>query len=161
MKTTTPIFPRAKPQSREDLIARVRGKLCAFAPLRGILVALLALTFTALAGEITTPKIGSPERKAIMDALRTPVEKKLKKKVIFRVGTLRVADGWAFLQGNALRPDGTELGDEDLWGELTAVLRKQDGKWTVAHWGLATDTGVMDEAKKKFPAMPKGLMPGI
>jgi hypothetical protein len=113
------------------------------------------------AAGITTPKIGSPERKGIMDALRGPVQARLKKNVIFRVGTLRVGEGWAFLQGNALRPDGTELGDEDLWGELTALLRKRDGKWTVAHWGLATDTSVMDEAVEKFPDLPNGLIPGF
>jgi hypothetical protein len=112
----------------------------------------------AVAG-MKTPKIGSPERKAIMEALRGPVQAKLKKDVIFRVGVLRVADGWAFLQGNALRSDGTELGDEDLWGEFSALLRERNGKWSVAHWGLATDVGVVDEARKKFPEAPKGLIP--
>lgn len=128
------------------------------APLR--FTACLILAGPALATPpYYTPKPGSDERKAIMDALRVPVKKQLKKDVIFKVGSLRVKDGWALIQGNATRPDGTELGDEDLWGEFAALLRKKGDKWTVLHWGLATDTGVLDFARAHFPDAPKEIFP--
>ena len=56
-----------------------------------------------------TPKAGSPERKAIMDALRVPVEKDLKQKVIFKVDSLRVQNGWAFLGGMPLQKSGKHI----------------------------------------------------
>lgn len=56
-----------------------------------------------------TPKAGSPERKAIMDALRVPVEKDLKQKVIFTVNSLRVQNGWAFLGGMPLQKNGKHI----------------------------------------------------
>jgi hypothetical protein len=113
----------------------------------------------AAAPPYSTPKPGSADRKAIMDALRVPVQKELKKDIVFKVGSLRVKDGWAVLQGNAVRPDGTALGEKDLWGEMAALLRKKDGKWTVLHWGISTDTGVLDYAKVHFPDAPNEIFP--
>jgi len=124
------------------------------------------LCFTLLlqavwAEPVHTPKPGSKERKAIMDALRGPVSKTVKRQVIFKVGQFKVRDGWAFLSGNALKGDGSGLGEEHLWGEFSALLRRQTGKkgktWKVLHWGLATDTGVMDECKKKYPQAPRSI----
>ena len=108
----------------------------------------------------TTPKSGSAERKAIMDALRKPVQKETKFPVIFRVGHLKVQNGWAFFSGNALHADGKAIGDDFLWGEMAALLRKQGKNWTVLHWGFATDTGVMDESKTKWKQAPRAIFPG-
>ena len=130
---------------------------------------LCALTFAApmnAAAKIapksapTTPKPGSAERKAIMDALRKPVQKATKFPVIFRVGHLKVLNGWAFFSGNALRADGKAIGDDFLWGETSALLRKQGKSWTVLHWGFATDTGIVDESKAKWKQAPRAIFPG-
>jgi hypothetical protein len=43
---------------------------------------------------VTEPKIGSPERKAIMDAMRGPVSKYAKTEIIF-TGTAEVYEDWA------------------------------------------------------------------
>ena len=59
--------------------------------------------------ELHTPERGSEERKAIMDALRPPVEKKLRQQVIFKVDHLKVQNGWAFLIGKPQRLDGTAV----------------------------------------------------
>ena len=48
-----------------------------------------------------TPEKGSVERKAITDALRVPVEKKLKQSVVFNIDHLKVQNGWAFMFGAA------------------------------------------------------------
>ena len=110
-------------------------------------------------GKTYTPKAGSKERKAIMEALRKPVTKRVRKPVIFRVGSLKVRDGWAFLQGQAQHTNGSALGDEHLWGEVSALLRKKGSTWTVLHWGFATDTGTMDRARQKYPSAPKTIFP--
>ena len=115
--------------------------------------------FAPPAGKTYTPKVGSAERKALLDALRRPVEKRVKKPVIFRVGSLKVRDGWAFFQGNALNKDGSALSDKHLWGETSALLRRKDRAWQVLVWGFATDISIMDEAKRKYPNAPKSIYP--
>lgn len=107
----------------------------------------------------TTPKSGSAERKAIMDALRKSVQKETTFPVIFRVGHLKTQNGWAFFSGSALHADGKPIETEFLWGEAAALLRKKGKKWTVLHWGFATDTGVMDESKQKWKQAPRAIFP--
>jgi len=53
-----------------------------------------------------SPPAGSPERKAIMDALRIPVEKELKQNVVFVTQSLKVESGWAFLSGKPQQKNG-------------------------------------------------------
>jgi hypothetical protein len=123
-------------------------------------LALFIICFsTADAFQTRTPKPGTPERKAIMDALRQPVMKVVKQKVIFNVGHLKVEDGWAFMMGNAVKEDGSSLGDEFLWGEVSALLRLKSGKWEVLQWSFATDTSGMEEAMSKYPAAPRSIFP--
>src|SRR5262245_32169727 len=62
----------------------------------------ILLIFCCVAGGLAqnqpyTPEKGSPERKAIVDALRVPVERKLRQEVIFKIDHLKVMNGWAFL----------------------------------------------------------------
>jgi hypothetical protein len=59
----------------------------------------------AQAGPTYTPKPGSAERKAIVDALRKPVSKKVKTRVIFELGYFQVRDGWAMVSGSALKSE--------------------------------------------------------
>lgn len=107
----------------------------------------------------TTPKPGGAERKAIMDALRIPVQKTTKFPVIFRVGSLKTQSGWAFMQGNALHKDSKPIDEKFLWGEMAALLHKNGKKWKVLHWGFATDVSIVDEAKKKYPQAPRAIFP--
>jgi len=99
--------------------------------------ALLFVTNTLSQSAAYTPKQGSPERTAIMDALRKPVEEKLKQKVIFNVSHLKVQDGWAFLYGTPQQPGGkpidysiTPFKEEYKEGgfdnNFSALLRKKD-----------------------------------
>src|SRR5260370_32645576 len=59
--------------------------------------------------DLHTPERGSDEPKAIMDALRMPVEKKLRQQVIFKIDHLKSQNGWAFLLGKPQRLDGTRV----------------------------------------------------
>jgi len=110
--------------------------------------------------ELHTPERGSEERKAIMDALRPPVEKKLRQQVIFKVDHLKVQNGWAFLIGKPQRPDGTTI---DYSGTIyrdavsagafddgiVALLHDVGGKWKMVQYVIgATDVPYVDWDKK-------------
>ncbi|HEX8686792.1 MAG TPA: hypothetical protein VF736_21215 [Pyrinomonadaceae bacterium] len=98
-----------------------------------------------------TPAPGSAERKAITDALRAPVERELRQKVVFKVDGLKVQGGWAFLRGVPQTPDGGRLDykatsyrqqvEEGVFDDgVVALLRKQAGRWRVVKYVIgATD----------------------
>ena len=106
------------------------------------LLALLLLIVPAAAQSVHTPEKGSAERKEILDALRVPVERKLKQPVIFNVDNLNVTGNWAFVGGSPQRPSG---GQPDYHGtvyesaidsgafdnNIFALLKKTAGKWRV------------------------------
>jgi hypothetical protein len=111
---------------------------------------LFAAVGTAAQGAYT-PAPGSAERKAVADALRAPVEKELKQKVVFKFDHLKVSGAWAFMRGVPQRPDGGKVdygstpyrqriedGVFDDW--VCALLRKKAGKWQVVKYVIgATD----------------------
>ena len=100
---------------------------------------------------IYTPKPGSPERKQILDALRAPVEKALKKSVEFKVDHMKVKSDWAFMRGVPRQPGGKKMNykgteyqsyiDEGLFDDwICALLKKEGGKWKVVRYVIgATD----------------------
>jgi hypothetical protein len=122
-------------------------------------------------GEVTTgpytPERGSAERKAIVDALRVPIEKQLKRPVIFKIEHLKVQQGWAFMRAVPQQPDGSRF---DYTGTvyqaaqeagafddgIVALLRNVNGKWKVVQFVIgATDVPYVDW-DKKYRA-PKGI----
>ena len=108
--------------------------------------------------ETREPKAGTPERKAIMDAMREPVSERIGKPVIF-TGNVRATGSWARFQGNAATTDGKKPTKTDaaelLELDFFALLKRDaDGAWKIQHWGFAGDIGVRDEAREKFPAAP-------
>jgi len=90
-------------------------------------------------GKATTPAQGSPERKAVLDAVRV----RLQLKSQFKVYHLKLNGNWAYFHGGEVVDAGEgELQETDL--DVKALLeRKQiDGKplWVVAElWTLPTD----------------------
>ena len=122
--------------------------------LRLLLPLLLLVSAAGVAraqGGTTSPAPGSPERRAIADALRAPVERELKQKVVFKIDRLKVKDGWAFLRGVPQRPDGgrvdygstpySEAIEQGAFDDaIVALLRKKAGKWQVVKYVIgATD----------------------
>ena len=118
------------------------------------LVSFCLLASAAPAQSPYTPRAGSAERAAIMDAIRPLCERDLKQKVIFKVQHLRVARGFALARVVPLRPNGgdinysrTKYRDEleagAFDGEGEALLRNDDGEWTLLEWRFgASDTEV-------------------
>jgi len=98
-------------------------------------------------GSVYTPKAGSAERKALMDALRIPVEKDLKQSVVFNVKTLHAQNGWAFLYGIPVRPGGKPIDyrrtpyqqaiDAGAFGsDVAALFHRVNGRWRVVRYVL-------------------------
>ena len=102
----------------------------------------------------------SPERKAVLDALRPKVEAKLGPNVEFVVALLRVEKGWAFVIADPQRKGGKPIDGWKVFGEdfdnmdrlrVDAVLQKRNGRWVVADYAIgATDVWYCDVG-------PKGL----
>lgn len=125
--------------------------------MRGILT-FLCVIIAAFSWCQSTPKRGSAERTAILNALRTPVQKELGLKVQFKVDWLKLQGSWAFLRGVPQRADGgkidyrktkykeqIEAGVFDNW--ICALLRKRNGKWAVVTYVI----GATDVAYEPWP----------
>jgi hypothetical protein len=103
---------------------------------------LIASSIVAFAQSAHTPGKGSPERKAILDALRVPVEKELKQKIVFVTDNFKVQGTWAFVSGTPQMPDGSrpdyrktiywEAVKSDAFdNNVFALLRRTAGTWRV------------------------------
>lgn len=118
-------------------------------------------------GGVYTPAAGSPERKAIMNALRVPVQRDLHMPVIFVVSSpahdLRVKQGWAFVVAQFRHSNGDPMGpaffDHDgMDDSASALLHRVGGQWrVVAHNTGATDV-VWENWGRTYHA-PSGLVP--
>ncbi len=107
-----------------------------------------------------TPGRGTPERQAITDALRLPVEKQLKTKAIFKIDHLKVQNGWAFMKGTPQQPNGNSIDyhgtpyqtaiDAGAFDDgIVALLRKRGRKWQVVKYVIgATDVPYVEWDKK-------------
>ena len=128
------------------------------------LVILLAAG-AAFAQEARTPASGSAERRAIADALRAPVEKELRQKVIFKIDHLKASGDWAFLRGVPRRPGGGKVdygatpyrqriedGVFDDW--ICALLRKRAGKWQVVKYVIGATDVVYEGWDGEYDAPP-------
>lgn len=134
-----------------------------------ISLGLLLFTAVALCQKAYTPKVGSPERKAIMDALRVPIQKTLKKKVVFKANHFKVLNGWAFVYGEPLQQNGKPMDykgtqyqeaiDLDMFdSNFCGLLKKQGKKWIVKDWRLGmTDVG-WEPWSKQYGA-PRSIFP--
>jgi hypothetical protein len=109
----------------------------------------------AAQSSVYTPKASSPERKAIINALRVSVEKDLKMPVIFVVKHpeifFRVQQGWAFVGAEFRHPNGDAMGagyfkadpdGSDTSNMVIALLHRVHGRWQV----VDHDTGAIDAA---------------
>jgi hypothetical protein len=110
-----------------------------------------------------TPERGGVERQAIMDALRVPVEKKLKKKAIFKVDHLKAQNGWAFMRGVPQMSDGSPMDysdtvykdaiDEGVFDDwICALFRKQGDKWKVVVYVIGATDVVYEGWDRKYKA---------
>lgn len=131
---------------------------------------LILITAAALAAQgAYTPERGSPERKAILDTLRVPIERALKQKVVFVAETFKVQGSWAFVSGtpqnsSGERPDysRTEYADAVDSGAFDnnffALLKKTAGKWKVSTYAIGCTDVCYADWWSRFRA-PKAIFP--
>ncbi|HEU4451739.1 MAG TPA: hypothetical protein VFR81_01730 [Longimicrobium sp.] len=138
--------------------------------LRAATLWLLLLTAVpAAAQRATVPPRGSPERGAIMDALREAVRPSLRKPVIIEVSHLRVQGNHAFLIGIPRKPDGSafdysgtayqEARDEGMFDDwIYALCIRAAGRWRCPDFGIgATDVGWLELIGKR--GAPESIFP--
>lgn len=117
----------------------------------------------------TTPKPGSAERKAITEALRVPVQKALKKPVLFKIDHLKVQNGWAFLTGVPLQASGRPMDyrgtpyqnaiDNDVFDDwVCALLRREKGRWRVVRYAIGATDVAWEPWARDYKA-PRALFP--
>lgn len=93
--------------------------------------------------EVVTPAPGSPDRTALLDAVRPIYEKLFGKPIVFQVQTMRVAAGYAFIVVHPERPNGAPI-EKQVWDaaigacEQTPVsvaqeywMKEVGGIWTI------------------------------
>lgn len=125
----------------------------------------------AKAGSYHTPKPGSAERKAIMEALRAPVKQDLGMHVVFVVQSLRVQDGWAFLFGTprlpGLKPVDyrktryREAVEDGIFDDnISALLRREGGSWKVVKFVIGATDAVWTPWPEDFNT-PRAIYPGF
>lgn len=116
-----------------------------------------------------TPEKGSAERTAILNALRVPVERDLKQKVVFITDNFKVQGNWAFVSGTPQSPNG---GSPDYKGtqyeeakkegffdnNFFALLKKTAGKWKVTTAAIGCTDVCYTDWWKRFKA-PKAIFP--
>lgn len=130
---------------------------------------LAALSISTIAQKVYTPEKGTPERTAILNALRVPVEKELKQKIVFNIENFKSNGTWAFLSGDPQslsggRPNyqGTEYQeaiDADMFdNNFFALLKKTGGKWKVVTHAIGC-TDVCYATWWKDHKAPKAIFP--
>lgn len=135
----------------------------------GFLMALLGPVQALADTQFTTPKMGSAERKAVLDAARVPVETDLGQGIVFQVKTLRVTPEWAFVYGTPKRPDGKPIDysksiyakdvKDGTFNEGAAVLLAREGAgWRLVTYSVGFGDVVWDGWDEEFGA-PAWLWP--
>ena len=111
---------------------------------------------------IHTPKPGSRERSAIMDALRVPVQKyhKGKRPTFTYVDNFRVGGGWAHLSCQVVDSKGRPL-ETEMQLDFSALLKWEKGKWRVVEWSYHGDVIQIEWAQRHrdVPLNVLGLKP--
>jgi hypothetical protein len=137
---------------------------------RSLFLWVIALSAAAVSAQSTyEPPKGSPERKAILDALRVPVERDLKQKIVFVADDFKVHGNWAFVGGRPQtasggRPDysRTQYADAVDSGafdnNLFALLRKTGGKWKVTTYAIGCTDVCYADWWRRYRA-PKAVFP--
>lgn len=109
--------------------------------------------------DVTTPTVGSPERAAIMDALRPRYEAVFGKPISFQVRTLRMAAGFAYVVVHPQRPNGSPI-EKSAWDrafgggcfqEPPGVvheywMKETNGAWTIGvKNAMCADDSIYDQ----------------
>lgn len=112
-----------------------------------LLAGLTAIVSGPVIAESVTPPPGSAERRALLDAVRPPIEAKIGPPVVFVVHVIHVWGDWAYVQAVPQRPGGvpidwsrTKFKDDfarDIMTDIVMCLLQRNGaQWTVTEFVL-------------------------
>ncbi len=129
--------------------------------------ALLSLFCVSAFAQVTTPRLGSPDRTAMMDALRVPLEKELRRRIQFRIEVFRQEGSWAFLKGLPLRQNGKSIDytrtpyaraarRRSFTYEVCALFKKNRKKWKLVKYLLGEPPAAHSRWWKEYGA-PKAI----
>ena len=133
-------------------------------------VLIICIAAAAVFGQTEyTPEKGSAERKAILDALRVPVERELKQSIIFVTDSFKVQGVWAFVSGTPRSPSGsapdykgTKYAEAQKEGffdnNFFALLKRTAGKWKVTTYAIGCTDVCYTEWWRQYKA-PKAIFP--
>jgi hypothetical protein len=134
-----------------------------------VVTIVLAASLLSSAQSTFTPEKGSPERKAILDSLRIPVERDLKQKIVFVADNFKVLGAWAFVSGtpqsanggepNYARTKYAEQVDSGAFdNNFFALLKKTSGKWKVTSYAIGCTDVCYADWWRRYRA-PKAIFP--
>jgi hypothetical protein len=138
---------------------------------RLLFINILVLTFATLAygQQVYTPEKGSAERTAILNALRVPVEKQLKQRIVFVTDNFNVRGSWVFVSGRPTTPSGGEPslkgtifeGEEEMLDDnFFGLLKRTGGKWKVVAHALGCTDVCYAHWWRRYKA-PKAIFPYV
>jgi len=110
-----------------------------------------------------TPLPGSPDRKAILSALRAEMRRFDSKPLVFVVRHLRIQRGWAWLEVDPQSPNGRSRYEREA-----ALLHKKATEWQVVERMPAfgereaearEDCAYFTQLRKRIPGLPVRILP--
>lgn len=115
----------------------------------------------AQADAVSQPPPGSPTRRAILDALRPAVERRLGRNVEFVIDRIEVEQGWALVIAEPRRTGGRPIDASEYFSAedldhmdgltVSAVLRLENRRWSlVDHRIGATDVWYCNAGPASF-----------
>lgn len=118
------------------------------------------------------PKLGSPERKEILDSLGNLIKTSLKARKAFRfdIFYVRIKDEWAFVSVGLLDPEknsvfewknsGVDLSQYRLskdFNTIEAFLKRESNRWQVVLFSFNSDSQRLNEECRKYNCPPEIL----
>jgi len=110
------------------------------------------------ATHVYTPAKGTPERTAILAGVRAALDQQGLKNVVLLVPSLKVHNGWAWIQVNPQSADG-----KNHYESQSGLLREKAKKWTLLEW-MPSEEGTdyakyFHDLRAKYPAAPADIFP--
>ena len=159
-------------KSRKWAFARAVGVArpsLASALVLSLVLALLTGSPVSADTRIWSPKMGTDERKILLNAARVPVERDLGQPIVFKIRSLRVSKEWAFVYGSPQRSDGKpvdfsksiyadQAASGDFNDEAAVLLVREGAGWRVVTYSVGFGDVVWDTWDEEFGA-PAWLWP--
>ena len=107
----------------------------------------------------------SAQQSAALEALRVPIEKELAQPVVFVTDRFEISDGWAFVGGQTVKPDGGSIdyaqtpykvavAQGAFDDHFSALLHLENGVWKVVIYRIGATDVPWVEWPKTYGAPP-------